>query len=142
MNDKTFSQTELDAAVTAAKTEASTAAMTAGIAQGATAERARFKEVQAHEHYKGRETSANHILHTTDMKADAVVAVLSGLTAAPSDNVPPKQELPADRAQNAQGGLAVVDGAQGDQPGGKPAPANDFEKGKAVAAGLPAGLKK
>jgi len=134
MSDKTYTQAEHDAAIAKARTEGHTEGHTAGLivgnTQGVKSERERFKAVQSSENYKGRETSANHILHTTDMSADDIGAVLSGLTAAPVDA---KKSLPEDRAQNQPNGL-VVEGAQSE--GGKLPPANDFEKGKAIGASL------
>jgi capsid assembly protease len=137
MSEKTYTQAELDAAVTTAKADGHKGGVEAGRKEGVTAERGRVKAVMTSETYKGREASANHMLHNTDMSAEDIGGVLSGITVAtPVSGT--AQLLPADRAQSQEGGL-VVEGAQGQDK--KPAPANDFEKGREIAARLPASLR-
>lgn len=121
-----ITQASLDAAVTAAKADGHKA----GHAEGLKAANDRLKAVTSHASYTGREASALHMLTTTDMSADAITGVLAGLPAAPAAAAAP--QLPADRAQSAPGGLAVVDANASKEP----APANDFEKGKQIAKSL------
>jgi capsid assembly protease len=134
--DKPITQAELDQAVATARAEGHKVGVAEGQAQGATAERARFKAVQSAETYKGRETSALHLLHTTDMSAEAIGAVLSGLSVAPAEQKAPEGQ----RAQNQPGGL-VIEGAQSDTDP-NPKPKSDFDKGKELASKLPAGLRR
>jgi hypothetical protein len=138
MSEKTYTQAEFDAAIVSAKADSHKAGVAEGTVAGATAERARFKTVMTADTYKGREASANHVLFSTDMSAEAIGGVLAGLTIAPVAAAP-AAELPKDRAQNASGGL-VVEGAQQDG-GSNPAPANDFEAGKRIAASLPKSMR-
>lgn len=130
-DDNTVSRADHDRAVSAARTEGHAAGVTEGTKVGATGERARFTAVFGHEAYSGRAPAAHHMLTTTDMAADAINGVLAGLpaAAAPAAAAP---KLPADRAQDAAGGLAVVD-ANGDKT---QASMSDFEKGKQIAQGF------
>lgn len=96
-----ITQAQMDSAVAAARSE--------GHKAGATAERDRFKAVTGAEHYAGRQTSALHMLTTTDMSAEAINGVLAGLPAGQAA-APAKPE--GERSKDAAGGL-VVD-AQGD----------------------------
>jgi len=111
-----FSQEQMNAAVSTARAEALTA--------GASAERDRFKSVLGHEAYKGRETSAHHMLLTTDMSADAIAGVLAGLPSAAAA----APEAPKDRAKDAPGGLATVDPASGVQASAGNDPAAAWSK--------------
>lgn len=106
MNDKSFSQADLDAAVTAAvataRTEATTqltaakaehdttlqTAVAGAKAEGAKAERERIKGVIGSDAAKGREKSALHLALTTSLPTEEAQAVLSGMAkeATPSGN--------------------------------------------------------
>lgn len=93
MSDKTFSQADLDAAVTAAvataRTEATAqlnaakaehdTALQAATATGAKAERERIKSVLGSEEAKGREKSALHFAMTTSLSVDECKAALAGV---------------------------------------------------------------
>lgn len=94
MSDKTFSQADLDAAVTTARTEATTATTTklnaehataldaaTGVARadGAKAERERINGVLSSEDAKGREKSALHLAMTTDMSVETIKGALAGI---------------------------------------------------------------
>jgi signal peptide peptidase SppA len=97
MNDKSFSQADLDAAVTAAvataRTEATTvlnaakaehetslqAAVAGAKAEGAKAERERIKGIISSEEAKGREKGALHLALTASLSADEAKAVLTGM---------------------------------------------------------------
>lgn len=142
MNDRTYTQAELDTAVATAKADGHKAGVTegttAGIKQGATAERERIKTVMTSEAYKGRETSASHLLFTTDLDAAAIGGAIAGLTVAPAHAAAPAAPA-ADRAKDQPGGL-VVEGAQGSKDP-NPKPASDFDRGKEIAASLPKGLR-
>lgn len=142
MNDRTYTQAELDTAVATAKADGHKAGVTegtaAGVKQGATAERERFKTVMSSEAYKGREASASHLLFTTELDAAAIGGAIAGLAvAAPTPEA--KKDLPQDRAQNQPSGL-VIEGAQADKDP-KDLPKSDFDKGKEIAASLPKGLR-
>lgn len=143
MNDRTYTQAELDQAVATAKADGHKAGVTegtaAGIKQGMTAQLDRVKTVMTSEAYKGRETSAQHLLFTTELDAAAIGGAIAGLAVtAPAPEA--KKDLPPDRAQNQPNGL-VVEGAQADKDP-KDIPKSDFEKGAAIAAKLPPGLRK
>lgn len=66
----TFTQADVDAAVTKALAAGRDGTLAEGQKAGATAERDRFKAVLGAEAYKGREASAHHLLLTTDMTAE------------------------------------------------------------------------
>ena len=133
-NDENVSRADHDRVVSSARAEGHASGVSEGSKVGATAERDRFKAVTASEHYAGREKSALTMLTTTDMTAEAINAVMGGLpaAAAPAASSAAAQ-IPADRSQNAAGGLVVVDPTAT----GRDAPtASDFDKGKQIAKGL------
>jgi capsid assembly protease len=142
MNDRTYTQSELDQAVANAKAEGHKAGVaegtTAGIKQGMTAQLDRFKAVQSSETYKGREASANHLLFNTDLDAKAIDGAIAGLAVAAPQAAEPKAPEGA-RAKDAAGGL-VIEGAQGAKdPNDKPK--SEFDLGKEIASKLPPGLR-
>lgn len=92
---KHYTQTELDQAVQA--------------------ERYRFKLVMASAAYKGRETSAQHMLHSTDLTSEAIIGALSGMTGGQQQHA----------SSEVQGG-----------------PQSEFQRGKEIASRLPQGLRK
>ena len=79
-------------------------------------ERNRFKLVMASSEYRGRETSANHMLFNTDAGSSAIIAALAGMTAS--------HERPQTSTSDSQGAQS------------------DFDRGAKIAASLPKGLRK
>jgi signal peptide peptidase SppA len=138
MNDRTYTQTELDQAIASAKADGHKAGVAegtaAGVKQGMTAQLERIKTVQSSEAYKGREASANHLLFTTELDAAAIGGAIAGLAvAAPEPKDQPKPT--GERSQDNPGGL-VIEGANA-----KDKPKSEFELGKEIASRLPAGLR-
>lgn len=80
INNATTATTQsVTAALTAEHTTAMAAAVSAARAEGATAERERIRAVLALPEANGRQASALHMALTTDMAADAIKPVLTGL---------------------------------------------------------------
>ncbi len=103
-----------DAAVTKADhdkgvAQARAAGVTEGTAAGVKAERARFAAVQGSEHYAGREKSANHMLTTTDMTAEAIIGVLAGIDAPKPAAAAPPAQPDANRGPNGISAMPATD---------------------------------
>lgn len=111
-----ISRAEHEAAVAAARNE------------GANAERARIGAIMALDESKGREASALGLAMAAGISADTAKTVLAGLPKAVV------QVLPAGRAQDAPGGLAVVDANPAVAT--STAPLSDFEKGRQIVKNL------
>lgn len=111
-------------------------------AEGQRAERERFSKVQASDEYQGREALATHLLASTDMDADAIVAALAASPKAVSATVETEtgdegREANADGFDKAMNTTGNPNLTEGDEASDNPDEVAQNELREAMAAVAP-----